>query len=93
MNCFDEPTENERAIRGDFYSDQFNYFRISLTACVSSATNKCANSSDVKAFYQANSNFMFMYVDSYIDINEYKYLIEHYLNQKNFVPVDLAYIS
>ena len=34
---------------------------------------------------------MFYYEDSYIDINDYKFLIQKYMNTNNYVTVDLSY--
>lgn len=34
---------------------------------------------------------MFYYDDSYVDMDDYKYLIQNYVNTNNFVSVDPNY--
>ena len=34
---------------------------------------------------------MFYYDDSYVDMDDYKYLIQNYVNTNNFVSVDPKY--
>ena len=34
---------------------------------------------------------MFYYDDSYVDMDDYKYLIQNYVNMNNFVSVDPKY--
>ena len=36
---------------------------------------------------------MFYYQDSYIDIDDYKFLIQDYMNTNNYVSVDLNKVT
>ena len=42
------------------------------------------------AFYVSNPKLMFYYEDSYVDMDDYKFLIQNYINTNNYVSVDLS---
>ena len=44
-------------------------------------------------FFASNPKLMFYYQDSYIDIDDYKFLIQEYMNTNNYVSVDLNKVT
>ncbi len=93
MMCFKELPEVTRTLVGDFYAERFSYFKMTLNYCANTSTNlkssTCATQIQVADFFASNPKLMFYYKDSYIDIDDYKFLIQDYMNTNNYVSVDL----
>ena len=53
MYCPDKLNVN---LTGDYFSEKFQYLKLSLLPCIESETNKCKSSSDVAAFFQKTPN-------------------------------------
>jgi hypothetical protein len=70
---------------------------MTLNYCANTSTNlktsTCATQSQAADFFASNPKLMFYYQDSYIDIDDYKFLIQNYMNTNNYVSVDLNKVT
>jgi hypothetical protein len=60
-----------------------------LYPCVSSATNRCKSAGEVDAFFKQSPKMQFMYMDNYLNVEDYKILVHQFLNEEKFVTIDL----
>ena len=66
---------------------------ISATGAASKAKGSCATDKEVTAFYAANPNLQFMFVDKYTNFSDTDVIYDSFINTVNYVSVDPSYLS
>ena len=66
---------------------------MSLNPCVSEKKGVCATDKEVAAFYAANPNLQFMFVDKYTNFSDTDVIYDSFINTVNYVSVDPSYLS
>ena len=78
------------SLTGDYFANKFQYLKLSLIPCVISTTNTCKSSNEVAAFFKNTPALQFMFIDSYIDVQDYKVLVHPFRNEEKFFLVDVT---
>ena len=77
-------------LTGNFFANEFKYLTLKLVPCEKSTTNKCKSSSEISAFFQKSPNMQFMYIDNYLNVEDYEILVHQFRNEERYFNVDLS---
>ncbi len=77
-------------LTGNYFANAFKYLTLKLVPCATNTTNKCKSLSEVSAFFQKTPKMQFMYVDYYLDVEDYEILVHPFRNEERYFNVDLS---